>query len=421
MHSHANDIFCSAQSLLDKANLHSAPPHKPFTSDAVMCFIQQRKQCDRTLPYLDLSERLSILTHCFGVWRGHIPSEAAELGAVTAATRFGRAACLWAREIWCKCVRRQLHLDKAAYVEDLCAELHNSAGRKDSAALFAGLRFFRPASKRVFKPFGPLEVLRHADGTIAGSFEEQQAIRGQHFGAMEAALEQTASEFAAHREPPATPFASFKLCQLPSLLDVEQAVRNLPRRKATGPSGIPNDVWRASPSLTAGVWLPVMLKQHVRLTGPIRFSTGILETLFKGKGDPFNVESHRSIFLVEGIGKVCRKMIRLPLLRALHQASPALFEGCQPRSSSEVLTHYVTSFRDLHALKSWSTVCIFVDLSSAYYRVVRAKVTGEEWTDASICSVLSQMGVSPELLQSVHKWLNWGVCNVCHGEASQRS
>ena len=200
---------------------------------------------------------------------------------------------------------------------------------------------------------------------------------------------QSADKFARQDLPPMPSPDWYRLDQLPSLLDMEQVVRNLPRRKATGPSGIPNEVWKASPATAARLWLPVVLKQHVRLTEPVRFSTGILATLFKGKGDPSCVTSHRSIFLLEGLGKACRKMVRIPLLDALRSASPDLFEGCQPGSSSEVLTHYITGFRDFHHLKGRSTFCLFIDLSSAYYRVIRAKITGEDWTDAAICHVLS--------------------------------
>ena len=109
-------------------------------------------------------------------------------------------------------------------------------------------------------------------------------------------------------------------------------------------------------------------------------------------------------------------MIRLPLLAALRDSSPELFEGCQPNSSSEVLTHYVTSFRDYHALRGWSSCCLFLDLSSAYYRVIRAKITEEEWTDASICHVLSQMGVSPALFDSIRTWLRGGTVTTSMGQ-----
>ena len=365
VHLHAEAIFSGAQALLDGASQVRAWTNKPFTSYLTMSFIQQRKQCDRTLLHLDRQEQLALLAKVFGVWKGR---GSGDLPAPDPppSVRIGKAACLQARLIWCRCVRRQLRLDKAEYVEQLCRELHDAASRKDCAALFIALRYFRPASKRVFKPFGPLSVLRGPDGVAAGSFDEQQALRGRHFGAMEAAIEQTAAEFAAHDLPPEVPDTAYSLHHLPSVLDVERAIRSLPSRKATGPSGVPNEVWKASPALAAGVWLPVMVKQNVRLTEPVRFSTGVLVTLFKGKGDPSDVAAHRSIFLLEGVGKACRKMIRLPLLRALHGASPDLFEGCQPRSSAEVLSHYVTSFRDLHALRGWSTVCLFLDLSSAY-------------------------------------------------------
>ena len=408
VHVHAEAIFHHVQTTLDSARTKRIIPRKPFTSRQTMEFIQARKHCDRALRQIDEQIRLACLESFFKNWR-----DGAECDIKTSARNHGRAclsraACLRARSLWCGCVRRQVRLDKASYVEGLCLEFHQAALRKDSAALFAGLRFFRPASKRVFKPFGPLDVLKGPDGVVASSYKEQQMVRGSHFGAMEAALEQTASAFAATEELPTLPQERYQLQHLPTLLDVENVIRGLPRRKASGPSGVPNEVWRASPPTAARLWLPVLLKQHIRLTEPVRFSTGILATLFKGKGDPSEVSSHRSIFLLEGMGKACRKMIRLPLLDALRASSPDLFEGCQPGSSSEVLTHYIASFRDLHFLKGWSTACLFIDLSSAYYRVIRAKLVDSEWDDASICRVLAQMGVSPALFDSVRVWLQGG-------------
>ena len=408
VHVHADALFCQAQHALDAAPARGAFPNKPFTSPAAMGFIQQRKQCDKILQHLDAEERLLRMRRVFQGWRSSVWSAVVAPLPTCSAPHHARAACLQARAIWCTCARRQLRLDKALYVETACAELHDAASRKDSAALFAKLRYFRPASKRVFKPFGPLNILRCNDGTVAGTFEEQQELRGQHFGAMEAALKQSATDFAQYEVLPAKPAGSFRLGQLPSLLDIENVVRGLPRRKAAGPSGVPNEFWKAAPAIAAHLWLPVVVKQHVRLTEPVRFSTGILATLFKGKGDPGCVTSHRSIFLLEGLGKACRKMIRLPLLAALRDSSPELFEGCQPNSSSEVLTHYVTSFRDYHALRGWSSCCLFLDLSSAYYRVIRAKITEEEWTD--------EMGVSPALFDSIRTWLRGGTVTTSMGQ-----
>ena len=161
---------------------------------------------------------------------------------------------------------------------------------------------------------------------------------------MEAALEQTAST----EVLPELPAGGYQLHQLPTLLDVEQVVRGLPKRKAAR-GHLESRMRSGEPRL------PLLPASGFRF--PVRFSTGILATLFKGKGDPSDVGSHRSIFLLEGMGKACRKMIRLPLLDALRASSPDLFEGCQPGSSSEILTHYIASFRDLHSLKGM-VVCL---------------------------------------------------------------
>ena len=298
IHEHANDIFCQAQQVLDAMPSGGAYPNKPFTSPAAMGFIQQRKWCDKLLARLDADEHVLLLRRSFVGWRSSLHTGAAVCAPSCSSIHRARAVCLKARSIWCSCVRRQLRLDKAEYVEGLCAELNNAACRRDTAELFAKLRCFRPASKRVFKPFGPLDILRKPGGGVAGSYEEQQELRGAHFGSMEAALVQTAEEFAQGDVLPMPLSGGYRM-----LLDVEQVVRSLPGRKAPGPSGTPNEIWKASPATAAGLWLPVVLKQHVRLTEPVRFSTGILATLFKGKGDPSCIEAHRSIFWVRHVGR----------------------------------------------------------------------------------------------------------------------
>ena len=183
VHTHADAIFSSAQTSLDGARAKRMLPRKPFTSPRVMDFIRARKQCDRVLRQLDEQVRLSCLEGVFRGWRDGAAGDSVTSIRDNSRARLARAACLQARSLWCSCVRRQLRFDKACYVEKLCSEFHQAACRKDSAALFAGLRFFRPATKRVFKPFGPLEVLKGPDGTVAGTFQEQQMVRGRHFGA----------------------------------------------------------------------------------------------------------------------------------------------------------------------------------------------------------------------------------------------
>ena len=205
IHTHADVLFHGAQASLDSARGRRAISRKPFTSPETMALIQARKDCDRVLRQLDEQARLTCLEGVFRAWRDGTGEVALSSVDKNTQARLARAACLQARSLWCRCVRRQLRLDKARYVEQLCLEFHQAALRKDSAALFAALRFFRPASKRVFKPFGPLEVLKGPDGAVAGSFKEQQMIRGRHFGAMEAAIEQTASAFAAMEVLPTPP------------------------------------------------------------------------------------------------------------------------------------------------------------------------------------------------------------------------
>ena len=111
-----------------------------------------------------------------------------------------------------------------------------------------------------------------------------------------------------------------------------------PRRR--WPSGIPNELWRADAPRMARTWYAPTLKTHVRLTEPVRLSTGLLVALFKNRGSPHEVGNYRSIFLLEGVGKAARKCARQSFVDFLHNHAPPLFQGCLPRSSLAQLTQY---------------------------------------------------------------------------------
>ena len=155
---------------------------------------------------------------------------------------------------------------------------------------------------------------------------------------------------------------------------------------------------------SARLWLPVVVKMHCRATEPFRLSSGTLHTLFKMKGPMTDVASYRSIFLLEGIGKAFRKLLRPALLRCARQNSLDLFFGAMPNSQSGFLTHYMSTFRNIAVSQGLSSMALYVDARSAYYRVVRQRLTGSGWTDQSLCDLLRVMCVPPEALSAVLRW-----------------
>ena len=202
----------------------------------------------------------------------------------------------------------------------------------------------------------------------------------------------------------ALPAPTFELSDVPSLLQLEDCVRSLPLRKAPGPSQMPNEVWRDCPVASARDWMPVFLKAHKRLTEPFRFSVGLLFALYKQKGPQHCLQSFRSIFLLEGLGKGFRKLLRHCLIDDLRRQAPDLFAGCLPGSLTGALTHYLCTALSMAAGTGRTCGILFLDAHSAYYRVLRSRLTGEQLSDADLCSILDVMGVAPDLVHAILAW-----------------
>ena len=64
--------------------------------------------------------------------------------------------------------------------------------------------------------------------------------------------------------------ARYSLADLPTLMQLEQAVHSMSDGKAPGPSGIGPAPWKAHPALSARALLPMCLKSHVRLCEPVQ-------------------------------------------------------------------------------------------------------------------------------------------------------
>ena len=295
-------------------------------------------------------------------------------------------------------VAASLKRDKLAYLERVATAIVDAFDANAGKEAWHALRFFRPCNGKVKKPFRALPMLFRSDGTPAASFAEQQEVKALFFADMEAATEAL---------PTAPHFASldgFSLFDVPTLVDVESCILKMPRNKAPGPSGVRNETWQLQPLQSAKGWMGLVLKMHRRTTEALRLSAGLLHTLYKGKGSICEVSNHRSIFLLEGIGKALRKFARPELLRCASRHKLQLFFGAAPGSQAAFLSHYLVSFQRVAKAYGLSCSLLFVDVRSAYYRVVRQRLLGQQLGDAAVCDLLHTMRVPAEALSAVLQW-----------------
>ena len=155
----------------------------------------------------------------------------------------------------------------------------------------------------------------------------------------------------------------------------------------------------------ARAFLPIFLKSHFRLTEPVQFKSTALIALFKGKGSPAVLANHRAIALLDGPGKALRRSLR-PTFVALLPA-PDQQQGGAPGSLLAGAHHLVRAHQQLAIGLKVPAAALFLDVSSAYYRVLRqAFGKGPLETDEDVAQLLTLLQVPPSALHEVCEWLS---------------
>ena len=430
VHKHAEHVFDEAR----RQPAHDEQkPHKPYVSAGTWQIVQQKKQCLAQKNRILRRSRLAMVRVVMRAWLeilhphdtvgvepvlfsvGNRAEQGMSRGEFSASGTFGvpLQACWGAALVkvaaHLHCLSKRLHnmlkKDKLAYLEGLLAQAEHAATVSDGRQLWQALKYFRKSGPRLKVCFRPLIKLLDETGQITASFHEQQQLKARHFGNMEASVIRDSQAVAGlDFNVDAVCAESFDLRDLPSLFDIEQGLRKLPKNKAPGPSKVKNEVWLRNVAQAARHWIPVIIKSHVRLSEPLRFNTGILHTLYKGVGDKASLLNWRSIFLLEGVGKCSRKLIRNRICLDLDSNTPLFHQGFKSKSCSAALTHYIVTWLRVHRSKRCSSGILFLDLRSAFYRVLRCRLVGRQLDDHAVCDILSQMGVDDRLFGDILAW-----------------
>ena len=391
VHVHTDRLF----SAIKQVGIASRPttPRKcrPFLADSTKLLLDQSKHCRKWIKRLHgLKEALS--HRPVGAARSHEGWSLHDVGGMLA------EACD-AFQVIQNCLRNAVAADKGRYAQQAHAKLLDNADPFAAKDFFRALRVLRPPGKKVLKPFSSLKVALAAEETHEDRVLAQQA----HFAKLEAGVICTPDALCAP-SPPVAAEARFTIADLPNLLELESAVRAFRKGKAPGPEGIPDWVWALDATRSARLLLPICLKTHLRLSEPISCKSTCLISLFKGKGSPSLVESHRAIALMSGPGKLIRKHLRPALIKAMQPSE--FLQGGLPGSLLQGPHHFVRTHGAVAKALKISAAAIFIDVASAYYRVVRQAFEQGISNDAEVCLILDRLGVEPSSFHTVCQWLH---------------
>ena len=289
-----------------------------------------------------------------------------------------------------------IRADKADHLKSVCM----SIGKCDSQQIMSRLRSLQLGRRKPKSWKRQLPGLLTCHGAPVTDRNETDRLWLDFFGNMEAGEILPAGQFlqeeAAVRPPPEVDILPDAL---PSLLELEQGLRQVKPRKAAGLDDIPGDVLRALPKPFARLLYPLIAKSVLFVRQPVQWRGGTLFAAYKGSGCTKNAANYRSLFVSSAAGKVYHRLVRQRLVPYACEHLGSCHLGAKPGSPVTHGSHLVLSHELYCRRTKQSSAVLFLDTKQAYYRVVREAISGlhqGQDLDDCVLTVLRHFGMGPE-------------------------
>lgn len=162
---------------------------------------------------------------------------------------------------------------------------------------------------------------------------------------------------------------------LPSLLDVESALRTTRARKAPGPDGVPSAWLHFGPHLLAPHLFDLLLKSMVQCMEAVFWKGGVLKMIPKTVS-PVQVQHFRGIMLLNLMPRRAHSLFRPMLMQELEKNRPVGQIGGLPHQEAAFGSHAMRLFVRCAYSLGLPTCLLFVDLKAAYHSLIRELVLG---------------------------------------------
>eukprot|EP00435_Cladocopium_sp_Y103_P050288 s1539_g15.t1 len=265
-----------------------------------------------------------------------------------------------------------------------------------------------PASElqRVMKPFiGPtnpkkqkrktLPLIYDSDYKPCTSPEQAMDVWVQFFQQMEGGTRLTIHEL---RELWLRDLSSFcqdsfdlTMAELPTLTDVEIAYRRVPSGRARGPDHIPGEVCHLHANVMAAHSFGQLMKLVLHGQEPLRFKGGCLTPAWKGKGGTHLVSSYRSLLVSSNLGKILHRSVRQLHASTYEHWLQAQQLGGRRHVPVQLALHQARAFLRRAKSQHASVGLLFLDLTEAFYRILRELTLGGHPTDELLAFVLHRL------------------------------
>jgi len=305
-------------------------------------------------------------------------------------------------------LKQALRDDKLAHRRNTCKAIRAAGLANDTSTVHTLVR--QLAGRRKHK--APLAVAL-ADGSLAKSPSEAAERWRQHAQELHGGRPVEFRELLADADSTQFKFASIprSILAVPTLTEVVGTFAACMPKRAHGSDCIPPAIIKSFADVLAPIFHPLMVKSALRISEPLQWRGGVLAHFPKAKGNPSKCADNREIVLADVTGKAFHKCRRSRLKPLLEASARETQMGGIARRSTDFGSHYVRTAIELGRISGQSTACLFIDVVSAFYNLVRAHVVPIPQGDGCFLSdcILTQNNVGPHLAASaaaatLHTW-----------------
>jgi len=196
------------------------------------------------------------------------------------------------------------------------------------------------------------------------------------------------------------------ISEVPTLVDMEIALRRVPNHKARGPDDIPGEVCHLHADFLAVNMYTQMMKVAIHGQEPLLYKGGRLVPAYKGKGETSQVTSYRSLLISSHLGKTIHRSLRQHQAQVYEHFLQAQQLGGRRKVPVQLALHQARAFLRRAKDCGLSAGLLFLDLTEAFYRILREISMGGKPTDELLAFVLHRLNLPPDTMQDLHQLLD---------------
>ena len=379
-------------------------PKKPYIDAECWSLRTTKLQLKKRVHRIGRQMNHEALASCFQAWKKRDASEP-PLGSSPYFVSLCIAKLHWVSALHCVSLRLRLRL-KRSKLETLRTVLSDLPGHAPASAILQKIKGYQGSTNLAKLKCNALPLVHNSDGRPCVSAQETldrwiDFFMNMEGGARMGPLEQFQQWRDHLHDLQATSFHE-QLTAMPSLTDLEIALRRVSLNKATGPDGLPGELCHGQAHVLARQLYSQLLKLTCHGQEALIHKGGRLTMLFKGKGSQRECSSYRSILVSSHLGKCLHRVLRS------HQQS--MYEsflhpqqlGGRKHLPVTVGLHMLRGYlRSMSAAKR-STGVLFLDLREAFYRVVRPFAVNTTMSDEAIAAMVARLHLPPEVVHELH-------------------